>query len=556
MQRVQDRQLRRAGWVSGMFAVIGMLAACSSTEHVAQPNEGGVESRGVGQMQRSGKGGLQPPSSGIGQANVQLPTFPQKFEVQGPESDSFGFAVTQPGPIIVEVQGQGAPVLVTLQSPGGQPITQQATGNLRMNYTVTPQDVQRSLFWAVLIRLAQPMPPQQGGRAAGTVNVQHPPADSSQVRSALAAQQQAVQQQVVQQQAQEQQVAAQGSAQIEQAFQQRKTLFLQQQASRRAALIAQMQPLLSQLQSRQGGQIRSRGVEGDSPDIPAEPSDEIGTRALKPSGSPIQQAPSGVRPPLMSPIQEPVSSQQALGAAGSGPPPQQVMQNPTITSLSVGGLGQPGDQVIVNGSGFGTNGGEVHFILGPNKDVTYTGQTWWYDDKILANVPEESGLRAYNGFVYVVRNPDKLKTSLTPFHFEPAIDFRTIIYTQDRRIGQPGEDYKIIGGNSNLGHQKVKHGNGNPFVGYKGNDEFFTNARLTNDWVLDEVFLTPMLFKRGGAYFQEKKLGTNWPYFNVRFWVDGCFGDTESFSNYIYLVSIRGPKGVPDGLVCTQAPCP
>jgi len=532
-----------------------VLAGCSGTEPMLDSSDGKVESRGVGQMQRPVKQGVPVQPGGAGQANMQAPTFPQKFEVQGPESDSFGFAVTQPGPIVVDVQGQGAPVLVTLQSPGGQPITQQATGNLRMSYSVTPQDVQRSVLWLVQIRLAQPMPPQQGGRAAGTVNVQYPPVNQAQAQSAIAAQQQAVQQQAAQQQAQEQQVAAQGSAQIEQAFHQRKTLFLQQQASRRAALMAQILPQISQLQSRMGGQVRPRGVEGDSPDTPAEPSDEIGTRALKPSGAPLQQAPSGIRPPMMSAMQEPVSSQQALGAAGSGPPPQQVMQNPTITSLSVGGLGQPGDQVIVHGSGFGTNGGEVHFILGPNRDVTYSGQAWWYDDQVLVNVPAEYGLRAYNGFVYVVRNPDKGKSSLAPFHFEPAVDFRQIIYTQDRRIGQPGADYKIVAGGSNLGHQSITHANDNPFVGYKGNDEFFTNARLANDWVLDEVFLTPTFFKRGGAFIQEKKLGTNWPYFNVRFWVDGCFGDTASYSKYVYLVSIRGPKGVPDGLKCVQAPC-
>lgn len=549
MQRSCGRGLRRMGWNCGLFVLVGMLTACSSTENASPTSEGGVESRGVGQMQQPVKPGVPVQPGGAGQSNVQIPTFPQNFQVQGPESDSFGFAVTQPGPIVIDVQGQGAPVLVTLQSPGGQPITQQATGNVRMSYNVTPQDVQRSVLWMVQIRLAQPMPPQQGGRAAGTVNVQYPLPNPSQVQSAMTAQQRAVQQQAAQQQAQEQQMAAQGSAQFEQAFQQHKSQFLQQQAGRRAALIAQIQPVLNQLQSRQGGQIRPRGVEGDSPDIPAEPTDEIGTRALKQPGAPLMQAPGGVRPPTMAAMEEPVSSQQALGAAGSGPPPQQVMQNPTITSLSVGGLGQPGDQVIVNGSGFGTNQGEVHFILGPNKDVTYTGQVWWYDNQILVHVPQEDGLRAYNGFVYVVRNPDKGKSSLTPFHFEPTVDFRTIIYTADRRIGQPGKDFKIVGGNSNLGHQQIGHGNPNPFIGYKGNDEFFTNARLANDWVLDEVFLTPTFFKRGGAYFQEKKLGTNWPYFNVRFWVDGCFGDTESFANYIFLVSIRGPKGVADGLV-------
>ena len=86
-----------------------------------------------------GTRGMQPPvkqgmpgqSGASAQANAQMPTFPQKFEVQGPESDTFGFVVTQPGPVVVDVQAQGAPLVVTLQSPGGQPITQPATGNVR-----------------------------------------------------------------------------------------------------------------------------------------------------------------------------------------------------------------------------------------------------------------------------------------------------------------------------------------------------------------------------------------------------------------------------------------
>jgi len=72
---------------------------------------------------------------------------------------------------------------------------------------------------------------------------------------------------------------------------------------------------------------------------------------------------------------------------------------------------------------------------------------------------------------------------------------------------------------------------------------------LKNNWVLDDVYLTPLILRSGGAYIQQKNVGTNWPYFNIRFWVDGCFGQTSgSKSEYMYLVSIRGPKGVPDGV--------
>ena len=118
---------------------------------------------------------------------VQLTTFPQKFDVQGATANSFGFAVTQPGPITVEVQAQGAPVIVTLQSPGGQPMTQRGTGNVRLNYNVTPPDVQRNLFWQVQIRSWCEEDCLKAGRSVGSVMVQHPPVDQAAVQRAMGA---------------------------------------------------------------------------------------------------------------------------------------------------------------------------------------------------------------------------------------------------------------------------------------------------------------------------------------------------------------------------------
>jgi hypothetical protein len=72
----------------------------------------------------------------------QLPTFPQKFDLQGPESRSFGFAVTQPGPVVVDVQAAGAPVIVTLLGLASPPIMQQGSGHVHLTVQVTPPDVQ------------------------------------------------------------------------------------------------------------------------------------------------------------------------------------------------------------------------------------------------------------------------------------------------------------------------------------------------------------------------------------------------------------------------------
>ena len=130
---------------------------------------------------------VKPAPTAPSQPIAKLSTFPQKFDLQGAGVDSFGFAVTQPGPITVEVQAQGAPVIVTLQSPGGQPMTQRGTGNVRLNYNVTPPDVQRNLFWQVQIRSWCEEDCLKAGRSVGSVMVQSPPVDQAAVQRAMGA---------------------------------------------------------------------------------------------------------------------------------------------------------------------------------------------------------------------------------------------------------------------------------------------------------------------------------------------------------------------------------
>ena len=238
--------------------LVTLLAWPHPVTFAAEETSAEVESRGMPQLQRPMVPSNPAQPSVPGQPTAQVPTWPQKFDVQGPESDSFGFAVTQPGPVVVEVQSQGASVIVTLQGPVPQPISQQGAGQVRLAYTVTPQDVQKGVLWGVQIRLAQPAPPQLGGRANGAVMVQHPPLNQAVVQQAV----HAIATQQKQPSPQEQQQAsAQATAQTEQAFQQRKAQFDRQQLDRRGALHAQIQPQLDQLRIRMGGQIRPRGLE-------------------------------------------------------------------------------------------------------------------------------------------------------------------------------------------------------------------------------------------------------------------------------------------------------
>ena len=437
-----------------------------------------------------------------------MPTWPQKFDVQGPESESFGFAVTQPGPVVVDVQTQGAPVIVTLQGPVSQPISQQGAGQVRLAYTVTPQDIQKGVLWGVQIRLAQPVPPQQGGRAGGSVMVQHPPVNQAVIQQAV----QAMATQQKQPSSQEQQQAsAQAAAQIEQAFQQRKAQFDRQQLDRRAALHAQLQPQLDQLRSQMAGQVRPRGVEGVE-GTPVEPGasteGEVGTRALE-----LQRLQRIV------PLSPPVAP------------------NPAIASLSVG-QGQPGDPVMIAGAGF-ASGGEVHFIINPGRDVA-ARIDFWSDTQLFVSVPDAAGVLGFNGQVYIVRAQDNVKSNLVPFRFNPALEQRMIgcnPITPDRLI-QGEYQYTFL-------VKCVEHNGAGDFFGAKGNDEFFRTSKLRNGWIVAAVDVKPSyIYGVSGAYDSGNRVGTDSPYVNVRWW-------RNWFSSvaYVFSVTIVGPKGVPDGVV-------
>lgn len=490
-----------------------VLAACSDTAPVVDSSAGEVGARGLSPVQQP----IQPSQTGqpiLRREPVQLPTFPQKFEVQGPEMQTFGFAVTQPGPIVVDVQGQGAPVIVTLQSPGTQPITQQATGNLRLNYMVTPQDVHRSLFWTVQIRLAQSRPPQQGGRATGSVNVQYPPVNQATVEQAVQAAATQRRQPTDQERAQ---AAAQAKAQMDAAFQAHKAQFEQQRQQRRAALLAPLQPILAQMQVQTGGAVHARGVEEPSAgETPPVPGDEVTSRALL--------------------------------------APSPAMMNPVIASLSVM-QGQPGDPVMINGSGFGSNGGEIHFVIANGKDVLAPAGAIWTGTQIFMSVPDATGLLAFNGQVYIKRAGDQKMSNLMSFRFVPANEIREIRATWDRVLAQPYDETWTTAGH-------ISRNNGNPFAGFYGNDQLFVNTRLNDPWAEQNVFVTAGCWgggcTDGGVYVWDSRIGTDWPYLNVRWWINV---NSHNFLDgvdldYDFAVRIVGPKGIPDGVVCTQIPCP
>ena len=541
-----------AGLIIAGLALAGIPPAWAQEE-----KPGDVESRGLRQMERPIPPGAPTPPGAPDQTNVQLPAYPQKFDVQGPERDSFGFAVTQPGPVVVEVQSQGAPVIVTLQGPAPQPISQQGSGQIRLTYNVTAQEVQQSVLWGLQIRLAQPAPPAQGGRASGMVNVQHPPVNQAAVQQAV----QAMTAQQKQPSAQEQQqAAAQAATQMAATFQQHKAQFDRQQMDRRAAMMSQIQPQLDQLRSRMGGQIRPRGLEepeetswAASP--PAE--EEVATRGLRGDqmigtmqpldGATMQRMPKTAVP---SPPPTTSSSSQALQSAGTTAGPQTVMPNPAIASINVT-QGQPGDPVMISGSGFGT-GGEVHFVIAPGKDLIAPAGAIWSDNQIFATVPDAAGVLAFNGTVYIKRAAGTVNSNLVPFRFVPLSEIRQITLAADETL-QQFNGVTVF----NASGYYIRRMHSFMFWGPKGNDHIFLNTRLKNGWIVSQpplVFFSHPFGTDGGVYLVESHPGTDRPHMNVGFWVDNWWsnmskGGSSPMIDYSISMVIQGPKGVPDGVV-------
>ncbi len=447
---------------------------------------------------------------------------PQAFDFLVGEQASFGFAASQPGPISVTVTWQGAPLLVTLVKPGGGTLERQGSGSVMLAYTATAEDVRQGVLWNVNLRSPQPAPPtvspvhvkpvkqQPQLLARGTIALHHPPADPSLVQAALKARQAKV--------AKPSPQAASGAPSL---LAQKQAILQKQQATRQTQLL---------------DQVRSK--------IPAEVhlkmSQRIATAAAQPLpgakvlGTALPAAP----PPVPGSAGTKATSVPPAPKSNKDGPPAGT-SNPVIAALSIS-AGQPGDPVLITGSGFSGTAGEVHFIVANGRDLV-APISGWNDGQIFAAVPDVSGLQAFNGQVYVRRGG--ADSSFVPFQFSPALEYRSLDVTNDRIITGAGtfQDYR----NSGIG---IDHDGSGNFFGDRGEDQYFLVARLRNGWVVDSAYLSndlnhttgPWIFGHASAYITEYRGGTDSPYLKVRWWYDG-FSDVNYRPNLI----IRGPRGVP-----------
>jgi len=241
------------------------------------------------------------------------------------------------------------------------------------------------------------------------------------------------------------------------------------------------------------------------------------------------------------------SSSQALQSAGTTAPPQTVMPNPAVVSLSVT-QGQPGDPVMITGSGFGT-GGEVHFVIGPGKDLIAPAGGIWSDNQVFVTVPDANGVLGFNGTVYIKRTAGNVNSNLVPFRFNPLMELRQITRMADAVLQQFNGVWAGVQTYNNH-MDSVGRLHSYLFWGPKGNDQIYLNTRLKNGWIVTQtptVFVSDASYaNQGGAYVIESHVGTDRPHVKVAFWMGSGISVTY---NYSISMLIQGPKGAPDGVV-------
>ena len=493
-----------------VFAVTIFFA--NAMTYADEEKAGEVESRGMPQVPM--QPGTSVPPSAPAQQKFQLPTWPQKFDIEDQQPASFGFAVTQPGPLIVDVQSQGPPLDVTLRGPGPQPVMQRGQGNVRLTYQVTPQDVQRGILWVVRIALV----PDVKGKGNGQVTVQYPPVNEAQAEAAVRMR---IQQAKPQSQANPTQIQGQAQALLQ---------------ARKNEIDRQYQEYIKGTALQLDTFLKEKGFQG-----------QIQSRALQP---PAPGSSSQIEPP-----------RKDLKEFFPPPPPH-------IDRLSVT-QGPPGTTVIIEGSGFTDGPGFVHMTLSPTQEVIapLTGSPGiWGDGSIAVKVPELTGVVAFTANFFVSVGADRnsqLRSNSVPFNLIPRQQVRVVTtVTGDHRLADVDSHFPSFVSNNEIHHTRLNALN--PlypgwwwFIGVKGNDWFFEQTNMKNGWKFDCVEIIPYDFHHclssastvygasdwHGAYVVAG-LGTASPQFAVHWWMEAF----DPWMAYTYAFTISGPEGTPDGI--------
>jgi len=494
---------------------------------------------------------------GAALASAQTPVpqerpWPQSFAIQGTDRAEFGFAVTQPGPIAIDVQADGAPVRVELIGPS--PSAQAGQGHVVLQYIATPADVQRGVIWHIAISSAV-----QNGAARGSIVVHH--ASAAAYGAAMRANESA--------RAQRAAALSAAGARLEgerNSFMlSRLAGFAQAENARRAAAYEAVRPTIEKL--RGAGAIGTRGLA-----LPARSATPIAV-------APVQSTLNPVTPTIVSTTSPSVTT---VGQAGTGiqsvaaPPPA-----PSISQAPSPASGTPGTLVMVSGSGFGIADpthpmGAIRFVIGAGLDIPAAVHVWT-DTQIIAEVPTKpagicpggvttspicgpsDSIGAYNGTLYVIRYLDGAASNGAAFQFLPTLAHRQLPITPDRNISSPAPSSA-----ADWGPGGIHHFSANPFFSVDGDDQLYLQTYLQNGWTVEgaQAFCDYANNACHGGVNNPPaatQIGSNYAYTKVHWWANptcAMFCASEDGDiNYTYATYIVGPKNVPDGVACKAAPC-
>jgi hypothetical protein len=224
---------------------------------------------------------------------------------------------------------------------------------------------------------------------------------------------------------------------------------------------------------------------------------------------------------------------------------------PHITSLSVN-LGQPGDPVVISGSGFGNPTGTVQFI-GSGGSIIAAGSSAWIDTQILTNVPALTGVQSFTGYFQVTptcqQGTSTQNSNVQSFQFSPEPDTMQL----------PISPSNATWGDFTCGVDSCGSGAGGMWcawpqacdvviagfiTGKRGADQFFQGYQLKNGWTLASVdFATqPVNTSANGCSIGSGgTIGSASPFVDVACWVTPNYGVT----GYTLSLYITGPTGVP-----------
>jgi hypothetical protein len=462
-------------------------------------------------------------------AHPAEPVWPLKVELLPRERESHAFYVTQAGPVKVQLQISGAPVVLSLRRPDGRVVERTGSGELVIDDTATAVDLARGVVWGIGLRAAQepppaPLvpglkPPPARPLATGTLLVQHPAASPVALQAGLAKLRADLQPRLNAQLAQAK--AAKAAKAVPPAATNPSQAA---QAAHDKQVALQHAALLDRIKGR----------------LPADAVNAVAQRiALRVQGRSMKDAEA----------QAPMSAAKKTKSdkpTSSTPAPAPVIQGTSVDEAS------PGAPVLLTGANFGDEVGEVHFIVAATRDLK-AGVAFWSAGQVLASMPMTDGIPAFGGYVYLQR-PDGQKSALRPFRFVPLYDVAVIGFPLSAQ-GYPFDS--VISEGFDKPYGTVEHF-GDPFwgafFGGKGDEEFYRAQRLANGWmVVDVRILDPWgnpgaraSDGTGEATIAEFRPGTNSPFVKVHWW-----RDPGGYLEYKIQVTVQRPKNLP----CADGKC-